>query len=66
MKNLIGLMDLVLYQIFKIILNISEKNHGEKTDNPSIGIYRNKRENSMTFKIKTRYYLKLLTLETTE
>ena len=38
--------------------------NGEKTDNPSIRIYVNKTENRITFKIKTRYYLELLTPET--
>ena len=37
------------------------KRHGEKTDNPSIRIYLNKTENRITFKIKTGYYLELLT-----
>ena len=32
-----------------------------KTVNPSIGIYINKIENTITFKIKTGYYLELLT-----
>ena len=32
MKNLNYLMDHMLYQMFKIILNISLKKHGEKTD----------------------------------
>ena len=40
------------------------KNHGENTVNPSIRIYTNKIENRITFKIKTGYYLELLTLET--
>ena len=40
------------------------KKHGEKTVNPSIKIYINKIENRITFKIKTGYYLKLLTPET--
>ena len=40
------------------------KKYGEKTVNPSIKIYINKIENRVTFKIKTRYYLKLLTPET--
>ena len=53
-----------LYQIFKIILRISLKNYGEKTINPSIRIYVNKIENRITFKIKTGYYLELLTPET--
>ena len=38
------------------------KKHGEKTDNLSITIYVNKIENSIKFKIKTGYYLELLTL----
>ena len=40
------------------------KKHGEKTVNSSIRIYLNKIENRITFKIKTGYYLELLTLET--
>ena len=40
------------------------KKHGEKTVNPSIRIYINKIENRVTFKIKTGYYLELLTPET--
>ena len=40
------------------------KKHETVTDNPSIRIYINKIENRITFKIKTRYYLKLLTPET--
>ena len=34
------------------------------TDNPPIRIYVNKVENKITFKIKTGYYLQLLTPET--
>ena len=40
------------------------KKHGEKKINPSIKIYINKIENRITFKIKTGYYLELLTPET--
>ena len=40
------------------------KKHGEKTVNPSIRKYVNKTENRITSKIKTRYYLEILTLET--
>ena len=40
------------------------KNHGEKIDNPLIRIYVNKIENRITFKIKTGYYLEILTPET--
>ena len=62
MKNLEYLIDSILYQIFKIILNIHKK-YEEKTINPSIRIYINKIENRITFKIKIRYYLELLTPE---
>ena len=44
---------------FKYIL----KKHETVTDNPSIRIYVNKIEKRITFKIKTGYYLELLTLE---
>ena len=40
------------------------KKHGENIDNPSTRAYVNKIENRITFKIKTRYYLELLTPET--
>ena len=40
------------------------KKHETVTDNPSIRIYINKIENKITFKLKTRYYLGLLTPET--
>ena len=40
------------------------KKHGENIDNPSRRIYVNKVENRITFKIKTGYYLDLLTPET--
>ena len=56
-------MNPILYQIFKIILNISEKNE-VVTDNSSRRIYVNKIENRITFKIKTGCYLELLTPET--
>ena len=36
----------------------------DNTDNPSIRLYRNKIQNRVTFKIKTGYYLELLTPET--
>ena len=39
------------------------KKHSENVDNPSIKIYVNKIENRVTFKIKRRYYLELLTPE---
>ena len=40
------------------------KNHSESIDNPSIRLYINKIENRITFKIKSGYYLELLTPET--
>ena len=40
------------------------KKHGEKTVSLSIRICKNKTKNRITFKIKTGYYLELLTLET--
>ena len=40
------------------------KKYGEKISNPSIRIYINKIENSITFKVKTGYYRELLTSET--
>ena len=40
------------------------KNHGENINNPSVGIYVNKIENRITFKIKTGYSLEFLTPET--
>ena len=61
-KNFSYLVDHILYQIFKIILNILKK-HGE-TVNPSIKIYIKKTKNRTTFKIKTGYYLELLASET--
>ena len=40
------------------------KKYSESVDNSSIRIYVNKIENRITFKIKNRYYLELLTPET--
>ena len=40
------------------------KKHGKRIVNFSIRIYKNKIENTITFKVITRYYLELLTLET--
>ena len=45
-------------------MNIYLKKHVENTANPSIRIYINKIENRITLKIKTQYYVKLLTPET--
>ena len=58
MNNSNYLMDHILYQISK------KKKHEAVTDNLSIRIYINKIENRITFKIKTGYFLELLTPET--
>ena len=42
------------------------KKHSENVDNPSIRIYVNKIENRIRFRIKSGYYLELLTPETME
>ena len=47
----------------KTTLNIFKKN-SENVDNPSIRIYVNKIKNRIPFKIKSGYYLELLTPET--
>ena len=66
MKNLIYLMDHILYQIFNIqyYYEFIFKKHGEKTVHPSIRRYLNKIENRITFKIKTGSYLEPLTPRT--
>ena len=64
MINLNCLMDHILYQIFKIVLRIFLKKHGENIDKPSIKMYINKIESKITFKIKNEYSLELLTPET--
>ena len=40
------------------------KKHGKNFVNPSVRIYANKIENRITFKIKAKYHLELLTPET--
>ena len=64
MIHLNYVIDHILYEIFKIILNTSSKRHQGVNDNPSIRIYANKIENKITFRIKTGYYLNTLTPET--
>ena len=59
MINFNYLMGHILYQIFKTILSTFLKKYNE--DNSPIKIYVNKIENRITFKIKTGYYLELLT-----
>ena len=46
---------------FEYILKKVKVKHSESVDNPSIRIYVNKIENKITFKIKSGYYLELLT-----
>ena len=64
MKGLNYHLGQVLYQIFKITLNISLKKLEKVTYNPSILMYVNKIENRIKFKIKTGFHLVLLTPET--
>ena len=61
MRSLICLTDHILYQIFKDYFQHIFKKHGEKNDNTTVRIYINKIENRITIKIKTGYYLELLT-----
>ena len=49
-----------IHDYFEYIL----KKHSESVDNPSIRMYMNRIENRITFKIKSGYYLDLLTAET--
>ena len=63
MMNLNYLNYYNLWQIFKIIYSNFFKYHGENIDNLSVSIYVNKIRNRITFKIKTGYYLELLTPE---
>ena len=49
-----------IHDYFEYIL----KKHSESVDNPPIRIYANRIENRITFKIKSEYYLELLTPET--
>ena len=66
MMNLIYPMDLILFLIYKIILNTSLKEHETIADNPPAQIYVNKIKNRIVFKIKTGYKLELLTEETVQ
>ena len=53
------LVEYILSQIVKIILNIFKKKHEAVANNPSIKIYKNKVEDRITFKIKAGCYLEL-------
>ena len=63
MKSLNYLMYDMMYQMFKITMNIYKK-HETVTDNTSIMGYINKIENRVTLKIKTGYYFEFLMSET--
>ena len=56
----------IFYLRYSRLFWIYLKKHGERTVDSSIRLYKNKIENRITFKIKTGYYLELLTPETTE
>ena len=64
MKNLNHKMNHTLYQIFKDYFKYIIKANDTVTDNSPIKMYVNRTENRITFRIKTGYYLEILTLET--
>ena len=55
---------IIFYIRYSRLFWVYLKKHNQKLNNPSIWIYVNKVENRITFKIKTGYYLDLLTPET--
>ena len=55
---------IIFYIRYSRLFWVYLKKHNQKINNPSIWIYVNKIENRITFKIKTGYYLDLLTPET--
>ena len=56
-------MYLILFLIFKIVLNTFSKKHETIADNPPVQINVNKIKNKIVFKIKTGYKLELLSEE---
>ena len=64
MMNLIDLMDLIRFLIFKAYFEYIIKKHETIANNPPVQIYVNKIKNRIAFKIKTGYKLELLTEET--
>ena len=54
---------IIFYIRYSRLKKIYLKKHEQNIDNSSIRLYVNKTENSITFKIKTRYYFELLTPE---
>ena len=63
MKHLIYLMDRIIYQKYKIILNIIKK-HETIAENAPILIYTNTINKRIVFKLKSGYKLELLSKET--
>ena len=64
MMLLIYQMVLILFQKFKVILNLSLKKRKTLTENPLVQIYVSKIKYRIVFKIKSEYKLLLLTPET--
>ena len=64
-KNFNYLMDFILYQILhqQYYFQYICKKHETLTNKSSVQIYVNKIQNKITFKIKSGYYLELLTLK---
>ena len=56
MKNLSYLMDLYSVSDIENYLEYIFRKHVQKTDNPAIRVYVNKKENRIEFKIKTAYF----------
>ena len=64
--KVLGIGEFELSDALYSVSDIYLKNHGEKTDDPSIRIYINKMENKISLKTNTEYYLKLLSPEIME
>ena len=64
MMNLNCQMDHIPSYRYSRLFWVYFKTHGGNIDNPSIRVFINKIGNRITFKIKTGYYLELLSLET--
>ena len=62
--NLICLMDLILFLLYKIVLNTSLTKHKTITNNLPVQIYVNKIENRIFLKIKAGFKLESLSKET--
>ena len=64
MMNLISLMDPMLFQISKNILNRLLKKHETIASNTTVQIYVNRIKNRIVFKIKTNFKLEQLSPKT--